>query len=100
MAGSGGAMAFEDMAVLTALFAHVHTREQIPRALAAYEQERRARAQMAMRVATVMLEKGTFSIPGTTNANVVDRLTGTMNSIVSRDIEDQNLHAVKLFLES
>jgi 2-polyprenyl-6-methoxyphenol hydroxylase-like FAD-dependent oxidoreductase len=86
--------------VLSALFAHVQTRDQIEKAFKAYDLERRARCQMVVRTASEMLRRCTFGLPGTTNANIVQRVDGVMNSVVGRDIADQNEHAVKLFLEA
>ena len=100
MTGSGGGSAFEDMAVLTALFAHVRAKKQIPHALAAYDLERRARAQKVVRSSREMMEKGMFLMPRATNDNLMERLLGTLDYIVNRDVEDQNQHAVKLFWES
>jgi salicylate hydroxylase len=100
MAGSGAGQAFEDMAVLTALFAHVQSKEQIPKAFRAYDLTRRARAQMTVRLAKDMLMNSTFQLPGVNNGNIVERLHGMLHSVTGRDIDDQNREAVKLFCEA
>ncbi|KAI1104263.1 FAD/NAD(P)-binding domain-containing protein [Jackrogersella minutella] len=50
-AGNGAAQALEDAAVLDSLLAHVHRPDQIPRALAAFDEVRRPRSQAVVDLA-------------------------------------------------
>jgi salicylate hydroxylase len=102
MGGAGGGQAFEDAAVLTAIFACVHSPTEIPWALAAYDNARRARAQSVVRQSKANQNLLSFQIPGTTNDNVVSRMvrSGGFDWMVNRDVEEQNRHAVQMFKES
>lgn len=98
-AGNGAAQSFEDAAVLTAIFGKVQRKDLVPHALAAYDLARRARAQRVVTEGRRSQDVTGFQEPGTTFDNVVQRLCGTQDWVVNRDIPHQNQHAVQIFEE-
>jgi 2-polyprenyl-6-methoxyphenol hydroxylase-like FAD-dependent oxidoreductase len=102
MGGAGAGQAFEDAAVLSSIFAGIHKATDIPWALAAYDNTRRARAQSVVRQSKANQNLLSFQIPGTTNDNIVSRLVrnGGLDWIANRDAEEQNRYAVHVFQES
>ena len=100
--GQGAGQAIEDACVLSALFEKISTPEDVPNALAAYDQVRRPRAQ---RVVTTSRESGqlmSMQQPGV--GDDVEKMRGKfetrMHWIWHRDLVAQNEDAIKLFEEA
>lgn len=98
----GAGQAIEDACVLSALFKKVSTPDDVPHALAAYDQVRRPRAQ---RVVSTSRESGqlmSMRQPGIGDDvdKMREKLDTRMNWILRRDLVAQNETAVKLFQES
>lgn len=100
--GQGAGQAIEDACVLSALFAKVTTPDDVPNALAAYDQVRRPRAQ---RVVSTSRESGQLmsmqqSGVGDNVEKMREKLDTRMHWIWHRDLVAQNEAAVKLFDEA
>ena len=100
--GQGAGQAIEDACVLAALFEKVSTTDDVPNALAAYDQVRRPRAQ---RVVSTSWESGllmSMQQPGVGDdlEKMREKLETRMHWIWHRDLMAQNEEAVKMFSEA
>ncbi|CAD6584842.1 MAG: hypothetical protein ASARMPREDX12_001769 [Alectoria sarmentosa] len=100
--GQGAGQAIEDACVLSALFEKVTTPNDVPNALAAYDQIRRPRAQ---RVVSTSRESGqllSMQQPGVGDdlEKMKEKLDTRMHWIWHRDMVAQNEAAIKLFEEA
>lgn len=100
--GQGAGQAIEDALVLETVLGRVSDARELPRALAAYDQVRRARSQ---RVVTTSREAGRlFGMEevgvGGDLGKIRERMGGRMRWIWGRDLGRQNAEAVALFEES
>lgn len=98
----GAAQAIEDALVLSALFEKVSTSQEVPKALAAYDQIRRPRAQ---RVVSTSREAGqviSMKRPGVGENldKMREDLETRLNWIWHRDLVAQNEAAIKVFEEA
>lgn len=98
----GAGQAIEDACVLSALFEKLSTPQDVPKALAAYDQVRRPRAQ---RVVSTSKEAGqlySMNQPGVGDdlEKMKEKLETRMHWIWYRDLVSQNETAVKLFEEA
>ena len=98
----GAGQAIEDACVLSALFEKVTTPDEASKALAAYDQARRPRAQ---RVVSTSRESGqlmSMQLPGVGDdlEKMREKLNTRMHWIWHRDLAAQNEDAVRLFEES
>lgn len=100
--GQGAAQAIEDACVLSALFEKVSTAQDVPNALAAYDQVRRPRAQRVVSTSREAGELMSMEYPGI--GGDVEKMRGKfdtrMNWIWNRDMKAQNEYAVQLFQEA
>lgn len=100
--GQGAGQAIEDACVLSALFEKVSKPDDVPNALAAYDQIRRPRAQ---RVVSTSRESGqllSMQQPGVGDdlEKMKEKLDTRMHWIWHRDMVAQNEAAIKLFEEA
>lgn len=98
----GAGQAIEDACVLSALFERVSTPDDVPKALAAYDQVRRPRAQ---RVVSTSRESGqlmSMQQPGVGDniEKMREKLESRMHWVWHRDLVAQNEAAIKLFEEA
>ena len=98
----GAGQAIEDACVLSALFEKVSSPANIPKALAAYDQVRRPRAQ---KIVSTSREAGlltSMSLPGVGEDldKMKEKLDTRQQWIFDRDLVAQNEEAVQVFQES
>lgn len=100
--GQGAGQAIEDACVLTALFEKVTRTDDVPNALAAYDQVRRPRAQ---RIVSTSRESGqlmSMQLPGVDDdlEKMREKFETRMHWVWHRDLVAQNEEAIKLFDEA
>lgn len=101
-AGNGAAQAIEDAAVLTAIFEHVKSRDQIEKALEAYDVVRRPRSQRIVDISYDFGRLYCFSIEEFSDDPVkMKQFFGRQAAFTNNfDLGKQNQDAVEHFLKS
>ena len=98
----GAGQAIEDACVLSALFKNITTRDDVPRALAAYDHVRRPRAQRAVSTSREAAQLMSMKRPGVGSdiEKMGKEFETRMHWIWHHDLVAQNEAAVKCFEET